>query len=1175
MYEMVGDLKYLVTKYSATSCLPHAARRDRSVAIPRSHSNLVKFSSHDSEYDKVIRILKRVKLVGKDRDDYKMDEKDHNCLQRLRERSTNPRADKSRIERTKGGLLSELCSWIFGDAAFQRWRDDENCRLLWIKGDPGKGKTMLLCSIIDHLGPTAKLTNPKANALLSFFLCQGTDSRINNATAVLCGLLYLLAVQQPSVVSHLREEYDHTGEMLFRDANAWDTLSGIISNALRDPKLKTTYLVIDGLDECETGLPMLLDFISENSALGLPVKWILSSRNNPEVERRLRVDQSRERVSLELGKNAAHVAQAVEGYIRRRVSELPSIQDDAGLQGTIRKKMQQKANGTFLWVSLVIEELKGVEGWEVEEVVDEMPGDLKTLYHRTFKQIQQLKRGKPQLCRLVLSTATTAYQPLHVAELAVLSGLPAQISEKPQSATAIVNLCHPFLTIRDNRVYIIHQSAKDFLTETFETSPTGSEDVHHGMFSRSLQLLSQKLTRNIYGLDVLGPIGRVTPPNPDPLIAAGYSCIYWVDHARDAGFDRHAGEFADDGPVYRFLQGAFLYWLEGLSLLGKLPDGTASIQTLSKGLEVRQAPRVVEPVLTDLQSTHDASPKLLLFLKDAERFAVGYRSIIERAPLQLYGAALVFCPTDSEVRKQLWAQRYPAMPTVRGIRESWDSCLQVLEGHTGPVNAVAFSPRSGLLASASGDRTVRLWSGVTGAYKKTLEGHRGYVLAVFFSPDGRLLASASSDRTIRLWDADGGHVAVFEGHTDWVTAVAFSPDGKTLASAACDRTARLWDVATDERHTLEGHDGSVNALAFSPDGALLASASSGGTIRLWVVATRTCKRVLMAPGNMAIAPGNIGMAVAFSPRGNRLASSGGYKGMLLWDLETGDSHVFEGYKGLVNAIAFSADGETLASASSDRTIRLWNCATRRSMRVLEGHGSSVNAIVFASEGNANVIVSASSDRTLRFWDIGGGGVTPHTLELERHSDSVTALAVSSFDKLLASASSDGKIRLWDSETGIYERTLGCSSNSVLAMAFSRNGKILALASESRTMELYLLDGSRRERGTPEGYCGYVSTMDFSPDDHMLATASTDCKIRLWDVGGGVHLKTFEGHGSAMTSISFSSDARTLRGVSEDGRNLTWDIITGGNDDKEPEPSASAPTARIPDQRPDSHDLDST
>ena len=108
---------------------------------------------------------------------------------------------------------------------------------------------MLLCGIIDELQKSIGNTG-----ILSFFFCQATDSRINSATAVLRGLLYLLAKQQPSLISHIQERHKDTGKQLFEGVNAWAALSQIFTSILNDPNLQGAYMVIDALDECVTDL---------------------------------------------------------------------------------------------------------------------------------------------------------------------------------------------------------------------------------------------------------------------------------------------------------------------------------------------------------------------------------------------------------------------------------------------------------------------------------------------------------------------------------------------------------------------------------------------------------------------------------------------------------------------------------------------------------------------------------------------------------------------------------------------------------------------------------------------------------------------------------------------------------------------------------------------------------
>ena len=440
---------------------------------------------------------------------------------------------------------------------------------------------MLICGILNEMSPLTRLRDKESTTLLSYFFCQATDSRINNAAAVLRGLIYLLIDQQPSLVSHMQKKYDHAGKALFEDANAWVALSEIFTSILQDPSLKNTYLIVDALDECETDLPQLLNLVTRTASISPRVKWIISSRNEPDIEARLRLDNAQMRLSLELNKE--HVSHAVEMFINFKVSNLPLLMDDSALQETVRGQIYVKASGTFLWAALVLKELEPVESWDVLDVLQEIPPGLEPLYDRMLRQVQQLQRKDPEFCRLVLSTMTLAYRPLHLLELGALSNLPQQISANPNKVIKVVNKCGSFLTIRENHTYFIHQSAKDFLLgKAFNRIfPSSKAEVNYTIFSRSREIMSKTLQCDIYMLHAPGfPIDKVEPPVPDPLAVAQYSCLYWVDHLLHCDRENTINDLKDGGSVHNFLSTNYLHWLEALGCIDKTLKGIQAILSL-------------------------------------------------------------------------------------------------------------------------------------------------------------------------------------------------------------------------------------------------------------------------------------------------------------------------------------------------------------------------------------------------------------------------------------------------------------------------------------------------------------------------------------------------------------------------------------------------------------------
>ncbi|KAI0891485.1 WD40-repeat-containing domain protein [Annulohypoxylon nitens] len=1004
-----------------------------------------------------------------------------NCLAALR--LTDPRHDKKRIESAKGGLLRDSYVWILGHDDFQRWKDDRDSHLLWIKGDPGKGKTMLLCGIIDEMNNySADRTH-----LLSFFFCQATDERLNNATGVLRGLIYLLIDQHTELKSYVEKRYEHAGKSLFKDVNAWVALSDIFADVIQHPKLPDIVLIIDALDECEAGLHELLDLIIATSSTP-NVKWLLSSRNKIEIEEKLMPDESRTRLSLELRGNAAHVSHAVGTYIKHCISNIPAIQKNANLRDFVRDEMRRKADGTFLWVGLVAQELKKARAFQIKTIINAVPTGLSKLYSRMMRQIQELEYNSPAYCQQVLSAVTTTYRPLHLQELAALSGL-SEDEFGIEDLVDVVKLCGSFLTIQEDRIFIIHQSAQDFLHQQAKTGifPDGAGTAHYDIFSRSLRIMSKTLQQNIYDLDDWGiSSSEIRPPRRDPLTVTRYSCIHWFDHLETYQSMKRdvCNDLQDNGILDIFLRHHYLHWLESLSIL----------KEVSKGISVMHSLSLL------LRST---SRRLHEFISDANQFIRRNRLAIESHPLQVYGSALVFSPSQSLLRQRLQTQMPQWMSTVKlRMGDTWGVCLSKFENDEELFHSVAFSPNGNWLAV--GALKTRIMDITTGKCIATFVGARDSdktIGLVAFSPDGTILATDMGGVQIMLWDIATGEGTLLGDH-DRVSSIAFSHDGKHLASVSDnpdrshhDNAVKMWDLSTRKCSKKFGtHVPESHSLAFSPNGSQLASSFEDGTIRLWDIVTSACTTI---EGFTKSAT-----SIAFSPGRRQLAS--GYHGgeIKLWDLATGKctatgKHAALGYLyNRILSLSFSPNGSQLASGSWDSRIKIWDTTTMECLSTLKAHRDGITEVAFSPDGSR--LASGSGDGTAKVWDMASiKNLSTH----KDHSSKVHCIAFSLDGSYVASGSYDGEIKVWDATTGACLKTHWIKEEwGIFEIALSPNGSRLAAELDnSWVVVLEVETGNCIKRIDVKEHSSHIA---FSSDGRKLGLKSYRSPGRVIDISTG-------------------------------------------------------------------------
>jgi hypothetical protein len=221
------------------------------------------------------------------------------------------------------------------------------------------------------------------------------------------------------------------------------------------------------LDECEQehGCKQLLRLIVETSCR---VKWLISSRNITEIERELQEIDSSRRLSLELKENAEYVTESVDLYIDHSVQNIMALQGDGKLQTRAASTLKSKANGTFLWVALVIGQLRHTKHRDIEDVLEEMPEGLESLYSLILNRLT--KQKDKDVYQILLSTVAAAERPLRLEELLTFISFQwrnYKTTDNLLDIQEIVKDCASFLSIRDddNSVNFIHQSVKDYVRD--------------------------------------------------------------------------------------------------------------------------------------------------------------------------------------------------------------------------------------------------------------------------------------------------------------------------------------------------------------------------------------------------------------------------------------------------------------------------------------------------------------------------------------------------------------------------------------------------------------------------------------------------------------------------------------------------------------------------------------
>ncbi|KAJ5692828.1 ankyrin repeat protein [Penicillium macrosclerotiorum] len=434
---------------------------------------------------------------------------------------TRPEVDRSSLIALKGRRVVGTCEWLIRHPSYQEWLEHPDLPL-WISGGPGRGKTMLAIYITEELQQVVD----SFSGVLLYYFCSNRDRNRNTAVTIMRGIIHQWLSFRPHLAKYIKNYFEGS-ETIKYTTSSFLALWRIFLILLQQTSSCRVVCVLDGLDECEKeSLRQLLNaledcFFGSEETRRPNFKLILLSRSQPAI---LENKLSRSR-RIKLDDADIEVAKDVEKYVSAKVTELASQNTlSEEMLAHIRQALMAGADGTFLWVGFVANELKGRSWQKIQIVLRGVPKGLGGIYQRLLHQVEDKEELVPILQWVVL-----AARPLTIDELTTAADIKASNGQTPAEIMKNkLDSCGLLVKIDGKVVNLVHESAKEFF-QSDQVKVQGISMFHMDHTThRSLLQTCLALLERCYKFP--GSIREESLHNT--LLA--YACKYWPDHFHHA-----------------------------------------------------------------------------------------------------------------------------------------------------------------------------------------------------------------------------------------------------------------------------------------------------------------------------------------------------------------------------------------------------------------------------------------------------------------------------------------------------------------------------------------------------------------------------------------------------------------------------------------------------------------